>query len=144
MVCLGNICRSPLAEGILKSKTDPDRVFVDSAGTGNWHVNSPPDKRSVAIAQEYNLDITDQRGRQFTKKDFKEFDIIYVMDQSNKENVLALAESEADHSKVKLILDEIFPGENVEVPDPYYGGDSGFQDVYEMLDKACDKIVTRL
>lgn len=144
MVCLGNICRSPLAEGILKSKTDPDRVFVDSAGTGNWHVNSPPDKRSVAIAQKYNLDITDQRGRQFTKKDFKEFDIIYVMDQSNKENVLALAESEADRSKVKLILDEIFPGENVEVPDPYYGGDSGFQDVYEMLDKACDKIVTRL
>lgn len=144
MVCLGNICRSPLAEGILKSKVDPSKVYVDSAGTGDWHVDQLPDERSIATGKKYKIDITDQRGRQFTKKDFDNFDLIYVMDNSNKENVLDLAENDEQRKKVRLILDEIFPGENVDVPDPYYGSGAGFENVYKMLDEACDKIVERL
>ncbi len=143
MVCLGNICRSPLAEGILKSKIDNSKILVDSAGTGDWHVGQEPDNRSIAIGNKYNVDITSQRGRQFTAKDFEDYDLIYVMDNSNKENVLALAENDSQREKVKLILDEIFPGENVDVPDPYFGGDSGFENVYKMLDEACDHIADR-
>ena len=144
MVCLGNICRSPLAEGILKSKVDSSKIIVDSAGTGSWHVGSKPDSRSIAVAKKNNLDITDQRGRQFSVSDFDEFDHIYVMDNSNKENVLDLARNDEHRSKVKLILNEIFPGENVDVPDPYYGGDSGFDNVYKMLDEACEVIANKL
>jgi len=144
MVCLGNICRSPLAEAILKSKVDSSKVIVDSAGTGSWHVGSKPDSRSIAVAKKNNLDITDQRGRQFSVSDFDEFDHIYVMDNSNKENVLDLARNDEHRSKVKLILNEIFPGENVDVPDPYYGGDSGFDNVYKMLDEACEVIANKL
>lgn len=143
MVCLGNICRSPLAEGILKSKTDPSKVWVDSAGTGHWHVEDEPDKRSIAVAKKHNLDITTQRGKQFSAEDFDRFDIIYVMDNSNKENVLALAQNDEQRQKVTLILDELFPGENVDVPDPYFGGDSGFDNVYKMLDEACEQIAKR-
>src|SRR5690606_19786463 len=113
MVCLGNICRSPLAEGLLKSKVDPEKVFVDSAGTGHWHVGELPDERSIEVAKKHNLDITDQCGRQFSIKDFDDFDFIYVMDNSNRKNVLAHAQNEDHRKKVKLILDEIFPGENV-------------------------------
>lgn len=144
MVCLGNICRSPLAEGILKTKVDPSRIVVDSAGTGHWHVGDLPDDRSIAVARKHNIDITDQRGRQFSIKDFDEFDLIYVMDNTNKENVLALANDDNQRAKVKLILDEIFPGENVDVPDPYYGGSSGFENVFKMLDEACEQIARRL
>lgn len=144
MVCLGNICRSPLAEGILKSKINSANVFVDSAGTGHWHVGDLPDERSIAVARKYNLDITDQRGRQFSAKDFEDFDLIYVMDNSNRENVLALAQNEEHKQKVKLILDEIFPGENVDLPDPYFGGSQGFEKVYKMLDEACDLIAQKL
>ncbi|WP_310993273.1 low molecular weight protein-tyrosine-phosphatase [Aequorivita marina] len=144
MVCLGNICRSPLAEGILKSKVDTSKIMVDSAGTGDWHVGDEPDSRSIAVGKKYDIDITTQRGRQFTAKDFKNFDLIYVMDNSNKENVLALAETDADKKKVRLILDEIFPGENVDVPDPYFGGDLGFENVYKMLDEACDQIASKI
>ena len=144
MVCLGNICRSPLAEGILKSKIDTSKIFVDSAGTGHWHVGDEPDKRSIAVGKKYKIDITAQRGRQFSKKDFDDFDVIYVMDNSNKENILALAENNSQKEKVKLILDEIFPGENVDVPDPYFGGNIGFENVYKMLDEACEQIAQRL
>lgn len=144
MVCLGNICRSPLAEGILKSKIDSSKVIVDSAGTGNWHVGKEPDTRSIEVGNKYKIDITDQRGRQFTKKDFDNFDLIYAMDNSNRDDILALAETDEQREKVKLILDEIFPGENVDVPDPYYGGDQGFEDVFQMLDQACESIVEKL
>lgn len=144
MVCLGNICRSPLAEGILKSKVDSNNVIVDSAGTGPWHVGNKPDPRSIAIAKKHQLDITNQRGRQFSYKDFDNFDYIFVMDTSNKENVLALAQNETDRNKVQLILDEIFPNENVDVPDPYYGGDHGFENVYQLIDEACELIANRI
>ncbi|MFT4697221.1 MAG: protein-tyrosine phosphatase [Flavobacteriaceae bacterium] len=144
MVCLGNICRSPLAEGILKSKVDASKVFVDSAGTGHWHVGNPPDPRSIGVAKKNGLNISNQKGRQFNSQDFSMFDYIFVMDNSNYDNVVKLAQSEKDKTKVQLILDELFPGENVDVPDPYYGGNQGFDQVYQMLDKACEKIVNRL
>ena len=144
MVCLGNICRSPLAEGILKSKVDESQVFVDSAGTGDYHINDTPDPRSIAIAKKNKLDITYQRGRQFKVEDFDKFDRIYVMDNSNFRDVISLARNDDDRAKVQLILNEIFPAENVDVPDPYYGGDHGFENVYQMLDEACDKIAEQL
>jgi len=144
MVCLGNICRSPLAEGILKSKVDTTKVFVDSAGTGGWHVGDQPDQRSIAVANKNGIDITNQRGRKFSTYDFEQFDYIFVMDNSNYRDVLKLANSEEERQKVQLILDEIFPGENVDVPDPYYGGANGFEQVFKMLDEACELIAQRI
>lgn len=144
MVCLGNICRSPLAEGILKSKVNSQNVFIDSAGTGGYHIGKLPDPRSIAVAKKYNLDITDQRCRKFQASDFDEFDIIYVMDAFNKLDVLSLARNDEDKAKVKIILNEIFPGENVDVPDPYHDNERGFENVYQMLDKACALIAERL
>ena len=143
MVCLGNICRSPLAEGILKAKLPKDYV-VDSAGTGAWHTGQQPDKRSIATAKNRGLDITNQRARQFKVSDFDTFDYIFVMDNSNYKDVLSLAPTEESKSKVRLILNEIFPNENVDVPDPYYGGDDGFENVFDMLDQACEAIARKL
>ena len=144
MVCLGNICRSPLAEGILKSKIDSNNVFVDSAGTGHWHIGKKPDPRSIEVAKKHQLDITDQRARQFSKQDFDDFDYIFVMDNSNKKDVLSIARNDSDKEKIHLMLNEIFPNENMDVPDPYYGGSEGFQNVYRMLDLSCDSIANRL
>ena len=143
MVCLGNICRSPLAEGILRSKVN-QQIRIDSAGTGGYHVGELPDRRSIAVAKKNGIDITDQRCRKFVVDDFDLFDLIYVMDRSNYEDVLALARTDHDRSKVKMILDELFPDEYVDVPDPYYGGDRGFDNVYMMLDKACTVIAAKL
>ena len=143
MVCLGNICRSPLAEGILKSKL-PNDFIVDSAGTANYHVGSPADKRSVAVAKKYGLDISNLRGRQFDVSDFDTFDLIYVMDESNFSNVVKIARNDEDIAKVTLILNEVHPNKNFEVPDPYYGGDYGFDNVYKMLDEACEIIAKKL
>ncbi|HSD14338.1 MAG TPA: low molecular weight protein-tyrosine-phosphatase [Flavobacterium sp.] len=144
MVCLGNICRSPLAEGILQSKLPKELFLVDSAGTGSWHVGQEPDKRSILIAKNKGLDITHQRGRQINKSDFDTFDYIYVMDISNYRDVIALAPNAEAKSKVVMILDELFPGENVDVPDPYYGGQSGFEHVYMLLNEACEIIAQKL
>jgi protein-tyrosine phosphatase len=144
MVCLGNICRSPLAEGILRSKVDSEKVFIDSAGTGDYHVGDPPDPRSIAVGKRYKLDITDQCGRQFHKEDLDEFDYIYVMDNYNYADVISFAKSEEQKNKVKLILNEVFPGENVDVPDPYQGGEQGFENVYQMLYEACTIIADKL
>ena len=144
MVCLGNICRSPLAEGILKSKIDTDKVLVESAGTGGWHVGELPDPRSIEVAQDHQIDITYQRCRKFTYSDFKDYDWIYVMDDSNLKDVLHLAKNEQDKQKVRLILNEIYPDQNLDVPDPYYGGDKGFENVYQMLDEACEIISNKL
>lgn len=143
MVCLGNICRSPLAEGILQSKVSKD-IFVDSAGTADYHVRSLPDKRSIDVAKKHGIDISNQRCKHFTKNYFEEFDFIYVMDNSNYENVIKLAKSEKDRQKVKLILNESHPNQNLEVPDPYYGGEDGFENVYQMLDEACYVIAEKL
>lgn len=144
MVCLGNICRSPLAEGILKSKVDQTRVFVDSAGTGGWHVGELPDARSIQIARKNHIDITDQRCRKFKAHDFDDFDLIYVMDESNLSDVLSLAKTEMHRMKVKMILKDHMKGNTMEVPDPYYGGDRGFEKVFSLLDEACEHIAKSL
>lgn len=145
MVCLGNICRSPLAEGILRSKLpDNDTFSVDSAGTGDYHIDKKPDSRSIAVAKKYNLDISNLRGRQFNVSDFEMFDIIYAMDESNYRNILSLARNNQDKEKVKFILNEIYPNQNYNVPDPYYGGHDGFENVYKMLDEACTIIAKSL
>ncbi len=142
MVCLGNICRSPLAEGIMQSLIDEYKLDwqVDSAGTSSWHIGEPPDSRSVAVAKQNNLDISHQRARQFHYPDFDEFDIIYVMDSSNFQDVSKQAINDVERGKVKLILNETKPGWNQNVPDPYWD-DNGFEKVYEMLLAACKQVV---
>ena len=145
MVCLGNICRSPLAHGILDHKVKKLglNVTVDSAGTNGFHNDELPDPRSIDKANEYGIDITYQSSRQITLNDLKEFDLIYVMDVSNYNNVIALCSSDEEKAKVKMIMNEVEPGKNISVPDPYYGGKEGFENVYQMLDKACDAIITK-
>lgn len=142
MVCLGNICRSPLAEGILKHKVEQHGLdwHVDSAGTGNWHVGELPDHRSIATARQYDIDISDQRARQFRATDFEHFDRIFVMDTQNYRDVLRLAQNDAQREKVQLILDLTHPGENRSVPDPYWD-DDGFEHVFQLLDAACRKLI---
>lgn len=143
MVCLGNICRSPLAEGILQSKVNSDTILVDSAATGDWHIGNKPDSRSIAVAKKHGIDISKQRCRQFITKDFDEFDIIYVMDKSNFNNVTNMARSTSDTSKVKLLLSEIDNNET-EVPDPYHDSDDGFERVYLMINEVCGMIANEL
>lgn len=144
MVCLGNICRSPLAEGLLQSKLPFTRFKVDSAGTYGGHAGSEPDKRSIAVAQKNGLDISYQRSRKFELTDFDEYDYIYVMDDSNYRDLLELATSKEHKSKIKKILDEVFPGEDLDVPDPYHGALQSFDQVYNMLDMATNVIAAKL
>ena len=144
MVCLGNICRFPLAEGILKSKINTSKIFVDSAGTAAYHVGNLADERSIEVAKKYGIDITNQRARKFTVKDFDAFDVIYAMDESNYQNILMLARNSEDEKKVQLILNVIDADKNASVPDPYYGGNQGFENVYKMLDEACEVIANKL
>lgn len=137
MVCLGNICRSPLAEGILKSKLSEDFV-VDSAGTIDLHQGKFPDSRAVAIAKNYKVDISQQQSRLFEVSDFQTYDRIYCMDLNNMKDVLSLAKSNSEREKVFLVL------ENAEVPDPYFGELPDFDHVYQLLDEACEKIAKEL
>ena len=138
MVCLGNICRSPLAQGILIKKVAKS-TFVDSAGTAAYHIGNQPDPRSINVGKKNGIDISSFRARKFTQEDFRNFNHIYVMDKSNYNDVLSLAQLSEDHKKVKLILEY-----EQEVPDPYYGDVGGFDHCYNLLDKACDKIVKEL
>lgn len=144
MVCLCNICRSPLAEGLLASKLPKNNFFVDSAGTGGYHIGREPDHRSIATAKKNGLDISHQKARKFTTQDFEDFDYIFVMDNSNYDDVTFLAKTAEQKQKVQLILNELFPGDNVDVPDPYYGLQNGFDMVYEMLDEATDLLAKKL
>ena len=141
MVCLGNICRSPLAEGILKSKTK--NLEVDSAGTAGYHIGKQPDIRSIDIAKKHDIDLTSQRARQFSTRDFDDFDKIYVMDNDNYSKIISLARNQEDMDKVDLILNEIYPKEYKSVPDPYYGGDEGFQNIYNLLEVSCEVIAKK-
>lgn len=144
MVCLGNICRSPLAHGILESKLPSDTFEIDSAGTGDYHIGKLPDHRSIATAKANGIDISNQRCRQFHQSDFENYDLIYVMDHSNYDNVVKLARDTDDISKVKLILEDASSADGLEVPDPYWGNAEDFDEVYALLDEACDKIATKL
>lgn len=143
MVCLGNICRSPMADGWLrKYASDLNlEIEVDSAGTANYHVGAKPDNRMRKWAAEANVPIDSLRARQFEVSDFDRFDIIFAMDQSNLKNILSLARNEADKAKVRLYLNELHPDENMEVPDPYYGGDKDFKDVIQLLKEATEAFI---
>ncbi|MEN8816754.1 MAG: low molecular weight protein-tyrosine-phosphatase [Nonlabens sp.] len=144
MICLGNICRSPLAEGLMRSKLNFTKFTIDSAGTSGSHKGQAPDKRSIEIAKSNGLDISQQQSRKLVKEDFQKFDFLYVMDESNYRDVLEMATTEEEKNKVVKILDEPFPGEHLDVPDPYYGGSKGFENVYKMLDTATDVIAKKL
>ena len=124
----------------MRKKLNPRHFEVDSTGTGHWHIGNPPDPRSVDVAKKNGLDISGLRGRQFSHQDFVNFDHIYVMDSSNLENILNLAQNQEEKEKVSMILDTLFPGEKVDVPDPYLGTDDGFDRVYDMLEQACETL----
>lgn len=138
MVCLGNICRSPLAEGILKSKLPLDRFRIDSAGTAAYHIGNSPDIRSIAVAAENGIDISHQKARKFLQDDFDRFDKIFVMDRSNLDNIMQMALTPDDLNKVALLLGE------EEVPDPYYENENGFKKVFDLIDRACDQLSEEL
>lgn len=146
MVCLGNICRSPLAEGILRTKVEKFNldVTIDSAGTSNYHIGECPDSRSILNAKKHEIDISYLKARQFIVEDYDVFDHIFVMDSSNYSDVIAMARDEKDKRKVEMILNRVYPGSNMSVPDPYSGNEQGFENVYILLDKACDIIVESL
>ncbi len=146
MVCLGNICRSPLADGLLQKKITERGLshFVDSSGTSNNHVGEQPDSRMRKTALSYNCSIDHLRARQFKIQDYNDFDLIYVMDKSNLANVLSLARNQEDRMKVKMILNESHPGKDLEVPDPYFGGEKGFTEVFELLNEATDCILNKI
>lgn len=144
MVCLGNICRSPIAEAIMTSKLPKDSFVVDSCGTGNWHIGQHPDLRSISVSKKYGLDISNQKCRQIEVADFDTFDYIYVMDEKNYSDVIALSKNEIQKSKVVLILNELYPNENKNVPDPYFGLENEFELVYKMLDETCEVIAKKL
>ena len=136
MVCLGNICRSPLAEGIMQHLADEQGLdwHVDSAGTGGWHVGEGPDRRSVRTARNHGIDISRQVCRQFRRHDFGAFDLILVMDKYNLSDVLNMAPDEEAAAKVKLLLGD------KEVPDPYYD-DNQFEPVFELIEQGCKKFI---
>ena len=140
MVCLGNICRSPLAEGILKHKTKNKNIFVDSAGTASYHLGKLPDRRSIEVANKHGIDINNQRARQFSEIDFDRFDKIYAMDTHNCASIISIARNQSDN----LILNEINPKSFDSIPDPYYGHGDGFENVFDMLNEACDIIANKL
>ena len=145
MVCLGNICRSPLADGVLRHKVQEKNLpwVVDSAGTASYHIGSPPDPRMVKTASKYGVDIGCLRARQFTSEDFNAFDRILVMDKSNYANVLNLASNQEDINKVMFLMDYLHPTQQKEVPDPYYGAQEDFDVVYKLVDEATDAILIK-
>lgn len=145
LVCLGNICRSPMAEGVLRhlARERGIRIVTDSAGTGDYHVGEPPDARAQAAMLRNGLDISDLRARQFEKADFDRFDLLLAMDADNLRNMRRLAPSPEHASKAMLIMDHAPAHPLREVPDPYYGGDEGFDTVYRMLIQACGNLLDR-
>jgi protein-tyrosine phosphatase len=146
MVCLGNICRSPIADGLLRQKVNEEHldVEVDSAGTIGLHAGSAPDSRMIATAKNRGTDISFLKARQFTVADFELFDVIFAMDKNNKRDILSLAKTAKDKQKVHLLLSEISDQEEANVPDPYYGTSKDFEHVYELVDKATNTIIQKI
>lgn len=144
MICLGNICRSPLAHGIMESKLPEDHFYVDSAGTAAYHIGNAPDRRSIAVAKKYGLDISTQSARQFKVSDFDTFDYIYAMDSSNYDNIINLARNNTDIKKVRLFLDANPSIQNKNMPDPYYGEQDDFEYVYKLVNETCDILAKAL
>lgn len=146
MVCLGNICRSPIADGLLRRKVKENNlnILVDSAGTAAYHIGKTPDKRMCDTARQNGTNIDNLSARQFSTQDFDDFDIIYAMYESNRQNIVSLARNNFDRKKVRLILDELVSESNLSVPDPYYGTLADFNEVYELVDKVTSVIVTKI
>jgi len=134
-----------MAEGILRHKVAEQGLDVrtDSAGTANYHVGESPDHRAIAAMQRKGVDIRDLRARQFVAADYNEFDLIFAMDQNNYSDMLSLASTEDDINKLRLILD-LNGSDGMSVPDPYFGGDEGFNEVHQMLDRACDVLIDEI
>ena len=143
MVCLGNICRSPLAEAILRDKAERAQLewFIDSAGTNGLHVGEAPHPLSQKIARKHGIDISSQRARKFVAEDFLRFDKIYTMAGDVLEEIKVIAKDKYDESKIEWLMNECYPGKNLEVPDPWYGPESGYQKVYELIQEACKAII---
>ena len=146
MVCLGNICRSPIADGLLLRKIKEQKLDaqVDSAGTANYHIGKAPDSRMIQTAAAHGTPIEFLRARQFSNQYFENFDHILVMDQSNYENVIRLAQSADDRNKIQFLLDYLYPNQKAAVPDPYYGSLEDFEQVYQLIDSATDALIQKL
>lgn len=145
MVCLGNICRSPLAEGIMQFKINKFGLnwTVDSAGTNGYHVGEAPHRLSQKVATARGIDISKQRARNFRPDDFEKFDHVYAMAEDVIDEIKWIAGKKFDRNKVTLLMDEVFPGRNMDVPDPWYGPEPGYHEVFDMIDKACDSIIKK-
>jgi protein-tyrosine phosphatase len=145
MVCLGNICRSPLAEGILQHKafTAGLNWSIESAGTNSYHTGEPPHPLSQKVAREHGIDISRQRARRFRPEDFTIYDRIYALAEDVREEMKRIAGKKYEDSKVELLMNELYPGKNMNVPDPWYGPESGYHQVYQLIDQACDAIILK-
>lgn len=145
MVCLGNICRSPLAEGILQHKAKQAGLNweIDSAGTNGYHTGEAPHELSQKVARLNGIEICDQRARRFVKDDFDRFDIIYAMADDVLHDMKRIAKEKFDEKKARLFLDELHPGKNMSVPDPWYGPEPGYHEVFELIDRACEVIIKK-
>jgi protein-tyrosine phosphatase len=145
MVCLGNICRSPLAEGILQDKALKAGLNwrVESAGTNSYHIGEAPHHLSQKIAKLNGIDISQQRARRFVAADFERYDKIYALAEDVMNDTGHIAKNKFDGGKIDLLMNELYPDRNMDVPDPYYGGESGYHEVYKMLDEVCEKIIEK-
>lgn len=146
MVCLGNICRSPMAEGIMRQKIEENALnaTVNSCGTAPFHIGQTPDIRAIQTLKKYDIDISQHLGQQFGIADFDAYDLIYAMDGSNYSDLIAQARNNKDEEKIKLLMDEIYPGMQKIVPDPYFGGLDGFEETYTLVEEACEHLAKRL
>lgn len=147
MVCHGNICRSPLAEALLRDKLvklGVKGVEIDSAGTSDYHEGEHPDPRTIANARKHGIDVSQLKARQFKSNDYEAFDRIYAMDSANYADIILLAEDYTMKQKARLFLDAAHPGTMASVPDPWYGGEEGFEKVFHIIDKACDIIAKEI
>lgn len=144
-VCLGNICRSPMAEGIMKDLVEQHKLDwqIDSAGTESYHIGQQPDRRAIRTCLKYGIEISNQRARKLTKKDFETFDLIYALASEVMDEIRSVHTAIPSHIKLKLLLDEVFPGQERSVPDPWYGGEEGFDPVFHMIKEACEAVVKK-
>ena len=145
MVCLGNICRSPLAEGILQDKAFKAGLnwSVESAGTNSYHIGDAPHHLSQKVAKLNGIDICQQRARRFVAEDFERYDKIYALAKDVYDDIGYIAKNKFDGNKVDLLMNELYPDKDMDVPDPYYGGESGYHEVYKMIDRVCDAIIEK-
>ena len=145
MVCLGNICRSPLAEGILQQKADAAGLEwkIESAGTNGIHVGEAPHHLSQKIAKQNGINICNQRAKKFDAKDFENFDKIYVMADDVMRDVRRISREKFDTNKIDYFMNELHAGKNENVPDPWFGEEDGFIKVYDLIDKTCDAIIAK-